>query len=55
MVRSNAQPHEPPRCRQPLDHVDLEAKLRVEQSTGGVEAGRARADYGNADSHQAGV
>ena len=40
MVWSDAEPHEAPGRRQPLDHVHLERDVRVEQRAGSVEAGR---------------
>jgi hypothetical protein len=47
VVGRDAEPHEPPRRRQPLEHVDLDV-ARLEQVVGGVEARRARADDGDA-------
>ena len=44
MVGRDAEPHEPPGRRQPLDHVDLDRDVGAEQRTGGVEAGRPGAD-----------
>ena len=50
VVGRDARAHEPPRRRQALDHVDLEAGVGVlEQVPGGVEAGRAGADHGDPD------
>ena len=50
MVRRDARAHEPPRRRQALEHVDLDAPLGVlQQMPGGIEAGRAGADHGDAD------
>src|SRR5262249_10676027 len=43
MVRRDPEAHEPPRRRQPLDHVDLDGDVGVEQRARGVEAGRPRA------------
>ena len=50
VVGRDAGAHEPPGRRQALDHVDLEAGVCVlEQVPGGVEAGGAGADHGDAD------
>ena len=50
MVRRDARAHEAPRRGQALDHVHLDARLGVlQQVPGRVEAGRARADHGDAD------
>src|SRR6188472_676028 len=38
VVGRDAEADEPPRCRQPLDHVDLDRYIRVEERAGGVEA-----------------
>src|SRR6266550_6238133 len=40
MVGSDAEPHEAPGCREPLDHVHLDRCFGVEQRAGGVKAGR---------------
>jgi hypothetical protein len=49
MVGRHAEPDEPPRSRQALDHVHLGRwVLAHEQVPGGVERGRARADDRNA-------
>ena len=48
VVGRDAEADEPPRRRQPLDHVDLGAGL-VEQRARGVEARRAGADDGDAE------
>ena len=48
MVGRDAEPDEAPRRRQPLDQVDLDRQVGAEQRAGGVEAGRARADDGDA-------
>ena len=48
MVGCHSEPHEAPRRRQPLDQVDLDRQLGVEQGAGGVEAGRTGADHGDA-------
>src|SRR5512133_970024 len=45
MVRRDAEPHQAPGRRQPLEHVDLDLALGVEQRGRGVEAGRAGTDY----------
>ena len=42
VVGRNAETDEPPRRRQPLDHVDLDGYLGVEQRPGGIEARRAQ-------------
>ena len=44
MVGRDAEAHEAPGRRQPLDHVDLDRDVGAEQRAGGVEAGRAGAD-----------
>ena len=44
MVGRHAEANEPPRCRQPLEHVDLDRHVGVEQGSGRVEARRPRAD-----------
>ena len=48
VVGRDPEPDEPPRRRQPLDHVHLDGLLGSEQRAGGVEAGRPRADHGDA-------
>ena len=48
MVGRDAEADEPPRRRQPLDHVNLDADVGSQQRTGRVEAGRPRADNRNA-------
>ena len=49
VVGRDAEAHEPPRRRQPLEQVDLDARLVArEQRARGVEAGRAGADDGDA-------
>ena len=48
VVGRDAEAHEPPRRRQPLDQVDLDAGRRREQRARGVEAGGAGADDGDA-------
>ena len=48
MVGRDAEAHEPPGRRQTLDHVDLDGEVGREQMAGGVEAGRPRADDGDA-------
>jgi hypothetical protein len=48
MVRRDAEAHEPPRRRQPVDQVDLDARVGArEQRARGVEAGRPGADDGH--------
>ena len=48
MVGRDPEPDEPPRRRQPLDHVDLDARvLAREQGAGRVEGGRPGADDGD--------
>ena len=50
MVGRHARADQPPGGRQPLDHVHLEALAGgLQQVPGGVEAGRAGADDGDAD------
>ena len=49
VVGRDAQPHEPPRRRQPLEHVHLEPRLGVEQRAGGIETGRAGTNYGDTE------
>ena len=49
VVGRDAEPDEPPRRRQPLDHVDLGRRFGGQQGAGGVEAGRAGADDGDAE------
>ena len=44
MVRRDAQPHEPPRRRQPLDHVHLDRCFGVEERGRRIEAGRPGPD-----------
>ena len=48
MVGRDAEPDEPPRRRQALDHVHLDREVGVEQRPGRVEAGRPGADDGDA-------
>ena len=48
VVGRDPEPDEPPRRRQPLDHVDLDRDVGGEQRSGSVEAGRPRPDDGNA-------
>ena len=50
MIRCDPEPHEPPRGRQPLDHVHLSALRRVEQMPGRVEGRRPGAHDRNAQS-----
>ena len=47
MVGSNTQSHEPPGRRQPLDHVDLDREIGIEQLTSRIEARGSRADNGD--------
>ena len=50
VVGRDAEADEPPRRRQPVDHVDLDRRLlALQQRVGGVEAGRAGADDGDAE------
>src|SRR4029079_439667 len=53
VVGRHAEADEPPRRRQPLDHVDLDVVLRIEQMTGRIEPGRPGADDGDAQTHGA--
>ena len=48
VVGRDAEPDEAPRRRQALDQVDLDVGSVAQQRGGGVEAGRARADDGDA-------
>ena len=49
VVGSDAEPDEPPRRRQPLDHVDLDRRILAREQRGRrVERGRAGADDGDA-------
>ena len=47
VVGGDAEPNETPRSRQPLDHVDLDRNVRVEQRTSSVKPGRTGVDYGH--------
>ena len=47
MVGRDAEADEPPGCRQPFDHVDLDRRIGRQQLPGGVEARRSRADDGD--------
>ena len=49
VIGSDAEPHEPPRRRQPLDHVDLDLEVAREQRGGSIEPGRPGADYRDAE------
>ncbi len=52
VVGGDAEPDEPPRRRQPVEHVDLDGRLVArEQRAGRVEPRRARADDGDAKRH----
>ena len=49
MVGRDAETHETPGRRQPLEQVDLDREIAPEQRRGGVEPGRPGADDGNAE------
>src|SRR5262249_17932592 len=52
MVRRDAPADEAPRGRQPLDQVDLDLEVALEQRVGGVEPGGPGPDDGNAKTHE---
>jgi hypothetical protein len=50
VIRRHAETDEPPRSREPLDHVDLGRRILARQELSrGVEGGGARADDGDSE------